>query len=85
MTHHARYVNADLAGYLGPVAADRADRGPYSCPKRIARSIELGIKGIGELGNVGLKCCDRQCRLSCHGCAHTRAGPFDRAVVGKMI
>jgi xanthine dehydrogenase YagR molybdenum-binding subunit len=52
--HHARYVNADLAGYLVPVAADIGQIESIFVPEEDSLVNELGIKGIGELGNVGL-------------------------------
>jgi xanthine dehydrogenase YagR molybdenum-binding subunit len=52
--HHARYVNADLAGYLIPVAADIGQIESLFVPEEDSLVNELGIKGIGELGNVGL-------------------------------
>jgi len=52
--HHARYVNADLAGYLVPVAADIGQIESIFVPEEDLLINELGIKGIGELGNVGL-------------------------------
>ena len=50
---HARYVNDNLAEYLIPVNADiaagRGDPGPGG-----GHEVNpVGIKGIGELGNVG--------------------------------
>ncbi len=49
-----RYVNADLASYLIPVAADIGEIESIFVPEEDLLVNELGIKGIGELGNVGL-------------------------------
>lgn len=52
--HHARYVNTDLAGYLVPVAADIGQIESIFVPEEDSLVNDLGIKGVGELGNVGL-------------------------------
>lgn len=49
----ARYTNADLAGYMIPVNADIIDVESISVPETDLLVNELGIKGLGELGNVG--------------------------------
>ena len=50
----ARYVNKDLAEYYIPVNADITDVTTILVPETDHEVNPLGIKGIGELGNVGL-------------------------------
>jgi len=52
--HAARYCNKDLAEYLIPVNADIKDVQVIMLPEEDHEINELGIKGIGELGNVGM-------------------------------
>lgn len=49
----ARYVNADLADYLIPVNADIGDIEVMFVPEVDTQVNPLGVKGLGELGNVG--------------------------------
>jgi xanthine dehydrogenase YagR molybdenum-binding subunit len=49
----ARYTNTDLAEYLIPVNADIVDAEVIFIPEEDRLVNPLGIKGIGELGNVG--------------------------------
>jgi len=49
----ARYVNTDLADYLIPVNADAREVEVLLLPEQDSLVNELGIKGLGELGNVG--------------------------------
>lgn len=49
----ARYVNDDLAEYLIPVCADIKDVEVIFVPEEDQQVNALGIKGLGELGNVG--------------------------------
>jgi xanthine dehydrogenase YagR molybdenum-binding subunit len=49
----ARYMNTDLAEYLIPVNADIDVAEVILIPEDDRQVNELGIKGIGELGNVG--------------------------------
>lgn len=49
----ARYYNTDLAEYLIPVNADPRDAGVIALPEDDFLVNDLGIKGLGELGNVG--------------------------------
>ena len=49
----ARYTNTDLAEYLIPVNADIADVDVIMLPEQDTKVNALGIKGLGELGNVG--------------------------------
>lgn len=51
--HSARYTNADLAGYLIPVNADVGEITPILLEEEDEHVNALGIKGLGELGNVG--------------------------------
>src|SRR6201999_4235963 len=51
---HARYVNANLADYLIPVNADIGEIDVIMIPEKDDVVNPLGIKGIGELGNVGM-------------------------------
>jgi xanthine dehydrogenase YagR molybdenum-binding subunit len=46
-------VNADLAEYLIPVNADIGHVEVIMLPQDDREVNELGIKGLGELGNVG--------------------------------
>jgi xanthine dehydrogenase YagR molybdenum-binding subunit len=50
----ARYTNADLAEYLIPVNADVVEVETIFVPEKDDLVNDLGIKGLGELGNVGL-------------------------------
>ncbi|HEY1797692.1 MAG TPA: molybdopterin cofactor-binding domain-containing protein, partial [Stellaceae bacterium] len=49
----ARYTNTDLAEYLIPVNADIQETEVILVPEDDREVNPLGIKGIGELGNVG--------------------------------
>lgn len=49
----SRYYNDDLAEYMIPVNADITDIQTIMIPER-DDMLPLGIKGVGELGNVGL-------------------------------
>ncbi len=51
---YARYVNADLAEYLIPVCADTPSIETLFVAEEDKQVNGLGIKGIGELGNVGV-------------------------------
>ena len=50
----ARYINADLAEYLIPVNADIEQIETIFLAEDDPLVNDLGIKGIGELGNVGM-------------------------------
>jgi xanthine dehydrogenase YagR molybdenum-binding subunit len=50
----ARYVNDNLADYLIPVNADVPDLQVVMVPEEDNRVNPLGIKGIGEIGIVGM-------------------------------
>ncbi len=50
----ARYTNKDLAEYLMPVHADVGEVDVILVPEEDRLVNPLGIKGIGELGNVGM-------------------------------
>jgi xanthine dehydrogenase YagR molybdenum-binding subunit len=50
----ARYYNNDFAEYLIPVNADIDDVQTILLPEDDKLVNDLGVKGIGELGNVGL-------------------------------
>ncbi|MBV8935165.1 MAG: xanthine dehydrogenase family protein molybdopterin-binding subunit [Alphaproteobacteria bacterium] len=50
---NARYYNTDLAEYLVPVNADIEQAEVILVPEEDHLINELGIKGLGELGNVG--------------------------------
>jgi xanthine dehydrogenase YagR molybdenum-binding subunit len=52
-TRNARYVNDNLADYLTPVCADIGEVEVLLVPERDDYVNPAGIKGIGELGNVG--------------------------------
>jgi xanthine dehydrogenase YagR molybdenum-binding subunit len=49
----ARYINDNLADYLVPVNADIEDVSVILVPEHDTQVNPLGIKGLGELGNVG--------------------------------
>jgi len=51
---HARYVNHNLADYLVPVNADVPSVEIIMVPEQDERVNPLGIKGIGEIGIVGM-------------------------------
>jgi xanthine dehydrogenase YagR molybdenum-binding subunit len=50
---YARYTNADLAEYMIPVNADIGEAQVILVPEDDRQVNPLGIKGLGELGNVG--------------------------------
>lgn len=50
---HARYINKDIAEYLVPVNADIAKVEVIMIPEEDREVNPAGIKGLGELGNVG--------------------------------
>lgn len=50
---NARYVNDNLADYLVPVNADVADVEVILLSEQDDRINPVGVKGVGELGNVG--------------------------------
>jgi xanthine dehydrogenase YagR molybdenum-binding subunit len=50
----ARYYNDDLAEYMIPVNADIGDIRVLMIPEKDDIVNPLGIKGVGELGNVGM-------------------------------
>jgi xanthine dehydrogenase YagR molybdenum-binding subunit len=50
---NARFYNTDLAEYMIPVNADIRAADVIILPEEDHHINELGIKGIGELGNVG--------------------------------
>ena len=50
----AKYTNDDLAEYLIPVCADVQDHQVIILPETDHQVNDLGIKGVGELGNVGM-------------------------------
>jgi xanthine dehydrogenase YagR molybdenum-binding subunit len=50
----ARYVNNNLADYLVPVNADIPDIKIIMVPEEDERVNALGVKGIGEIGIVGM-------------------------------
>jgi xanthine dehydrogenase YagR molybdenum-binding subunit len=50
---NARYTNMDLAEYLIPVNADLTEVKVIMMPEEDALVNDLGVKGLGELGNVG--------------------------------
>lgn len=50
---HARYYNTHLAEYLIPVNADIETAEVILVPEEDRQVNELGIEGLGELGNVG--------------------------------
>jgi xanthine dehydrogenase YagR molybdenum-binding subunit len=50
----ARYVNANLADYLIPVNADVDRLDVILVPEADAKVNPLGVKGIGEIGIVGM-------------------------------
>jgi len=50
----ARYINKNLADYLIPVNADIGDIDVIMVPEEDSLVNPLGIKGVGELGNVGM-------------------------------
>jgi xanthine dehydrogenase YagR molybdenum-binding subunit len=49
----ARYINDNFADYLVPVNADIEEASVILVPERDTQVNPLGIKGLGELGNVG--------------------------------
>ena len=50
----ARYTNTDLAEYLIPVNADIPSYQAIILPENDTQVNDLGIKGVGELANVGM-------------------------------
>jgi xanthine dehydrogenase YagR molybdenum-binding subunit len=53
-TSTARYVNRNLADYLVPVNADVPSIEIIMVPEEDSRVNPLGVKGIGEIGIVGM-------------------------------
>jgi xanthine dehydrogenase YagR molybdenum-binding subunit len=51
---HARYMNHNLADYLVPVNADIPQLDVILVPEEDTRVNPLGVKGIGEIGIVGM-------------------------------
>jgi xanthine dehydrogenase YagR molybdenum-binding subunit len=51
---YARYYNDDLAEYMIPVNADIGKIEVITIPEKDEGVNSLGIKGVGELGNVGM-------------------------------
>jgi xanthine dehydrogenase YagR molybdenum-binding subunit len=51
---YAKYYNTDLAEYMIPVNADIVQHQVIMLPETDHLINDLGIKGIGELGNVGM-------------------------------
>ena len=51
---YARYINQDLSEYLMPVAADIGNITTVMLPEVDTTVNPLGIKGIGELGSIGV-------------------------------
>ncbi|MBV9508754.1 MAG: xanthine dehydrogenase family protein molybdopterin-binding subunit, partial [Caulobacteraceae bacterium] len=51
---HARYVNDNLADYLIPVNADVPSVEIIMVPEHDEAVNPLGVKGIGEIGIVGM-------------------------------
>ena len=51
---HARYINDNLADYLVPVNADVPSIEIIMVPEEDDRVNPLGVKGIGEIGIVGM-------------------------------
>jgi xanthine dehydrogenase YagR molybdenum-binding subunit len=49
----ARYINNNFADYLISVNADVAELKVILVPEEVDRVNLVGIKGVGELGNVG--------------------------------
>ena len=49
----ARYTNSNLADYSIPVNADIGEVTVITLPEQDTAVNSLGIKGLGELGNVG--------------------------------
>jgi xanthine dehydrogenase YagR molybdenum-binding subunit len=52
-TRRARYINDNIADYLVPVSADIADVEVILMPEHDPTINPAGVKGLGELGNVG--------------------------------
>jgi xanthine dehydrogenase YagR molybdenum-binding subunit len=50
---YARYVNDNLADYLVPVNADAVGVEVIMLPEQDDQINPAGVKGLGELGNVG--------------------------------
>jgi xanthine dehydrogenase YagR molybdenum-binding subunit len=50
---NARYANSSLADYLVPVNADIAEVDVILVPEKDDFVNPVGVKGLGELGNVG--------------------------------
>jgi xanthine dehydrogenase YagR molybdenum-binding subunit len=53
-TRAARYTNKDLSEYLIPVNADTPDIELIIVQEKDTLANPRGLKGIGELGNVGM-------------------------------
>lgn len=53
-TRMARYINDNLADYMVPVNADIGNVEIILVPEEDSRVNPMGIKGIGEIGSVGM-------------------------------
>ena len=78
-----RVMNANLAEYHVPVNADVHDIQVIFVDEPDDSINPLGIKGLGEIGIVGVAAADRQRDLSCDGKA--RARPAHHAGQARLI
>ncbi len=81
-TASARYVNDNLADYLVPVNADVDQVEIIMVPEEDHEVNPAGVKGIGELGNVGDRRGGRQRGLSRDRHPRARVADPDREAAG---
>src|SRR5262249_50111517 len=74
----ARYINDNFTDYLVAVNADVDQLDVILIPEQDDRVNPAGIKGLGELGNVGTAA-DCQRRAPCHRATYSRPADSDRA------
>jgi len=73
----ARYINDNFTDYLVAVNADVDQLDVILIPEQDDRVNSAGIKGLGELGNVGTAA-DCQRRAPCHRATYSRPADSDR-------
>ena len=85
----ARYYNTDLAEYLIPVNADIDQAEVILVPEDDHLVNDLGIKGLGELGNAGTNAAVANAVYHATGIRNSRAadpaGKIARCAVGHLV
>jgi xanthine dehydrogenase YagR molybdenum-binding subunit len=78
---YARYTNDNLADYMVPVNADVQQLEVILVPERDAAVNPAGVKGIGELGNVGTAAAVANAVYHATGVRESWATPHARAAM----